>query len=480
MKLTQIFGVCWARRRLFVFVLAGTVGAATAFSLLKHKTYLAEVEVMVDAKNTDPVTGSALPQQMQSNIQATQADVISSRNVALKVVDRLRLAADPATQRDFAEDDDAGTGSIRDWLADRLLSKLTVRSSRDSNVISVSFEARDPKQAARVANAFADSYIQTSIDLRSDPAKRQAIWFDDQLQGLRQSLQNAQERLSDYQQKRKIVGTDDRLDVENSKLNELANQLVIAQTAMYDAESRQKQMTKALQDNRLEELPDVLGNGLLQSMKSDLVRAEGHLAEVAQRYDKNHPANVSAAAEVQTLRNKLAAELGTVKGSINQAAQLAQQRAAESQRALDAQKQKILELKGQRDGLDVLNREVENAQHAYDAAMQRTSELRLTGRLDQTNIAVLNPATPPTKPAGPKVLRNIVLSILAGTILALGAALGLELLDRRVRSSADLLDLEGVVVLAEIPGLSLSKPKPARALPRRGPAATAPTVQPAV
>jgi len=249
---------------------------------------------------------------------------------------------------------------------------------------------------------------------------------------------------------------------------------------MYDAESRQKQMTKALQDNRLEELPDVLGNGLLQSMKSDLVRAEGHLAEVAQRYDKNHPANVSAAAEVQTLRNKLAAELGTVKGSINQAAQLAQQRAAESQRALDAQKQKILELKGQRDGLDVLNREVENAQHAYDAAMQRTSELRLTGRLDQTNIAVLNPATPPTKPAGPKVLRNIVLSILAGTILALGAALGLELLDRRVRSSADLLDLEGVVVLAEIPGLSLSKPKPARALPRRGPAATAPTVQPAV
>jgi capsular polysaccharide biosynthesis protein len=128
--------------------------------------------------------------------------------------------------------------------------------------------------------------------------------------------------------------------------------------------------------------------------------------------------------------------------------------------------------------LDVLNREVENAQRAYDSAMQRTSELRLTSRLDQTNIAVLNPATAPIKPAAPKVLRNIVLAVLAGTILAVGAALALELLDRRVRSSADLLDLDGLVVLAEIPGLRLSKP--ARALPRRARTTAAPTVQPAV
>jgi succinoglycan biosynthesis transport protein ExoP len=477
MKLMQLVAIVWARRWLFIIVLSSIVGATTAYSLLKSKTYLAEVAVLVDAKNVDPVTGTALPQQLQSAVLATQADVISSHNVALKVVDKLQLAADPDAQREFNEDGQRA-GSIRDWLADKLRDKLTVRSAHDSNVITLSFEGRSPELAAQIANAFAEGYIQASLELRIDPAKRQAGWFDDQLQGLRQALESAQQRLSEYQQQRKIVGTDDRLDVENAKMNEIASQLVTAQAAMYDAESRQKQLTKALQNNRLEELPDILSNGLLQSMKSDLVRAEGRLAEVAQRYGTNHPANVSAAAEVQTLRNKLAAELDTVKGSINQSAQLAQQRAAEGQRALDAQKQKILELKQQRDGLDVLNREVENAQRAYDAAMQRTSELRLTSRLDQTNIAVLNPATPPVKPAGPKVLRNMVLALLAGMILAAGAALALELIDRRVRSSTDLLDLGGLVVLAEIPGLSLSKP--ARALPRRARTAGAPTVQPAV
>ncbi len=479
MKLTQLFEVCWARRWLFSVVLIGIVGATSAYSLLKSKTYVAEVAVLVDAKNTDPVTGSPLPQQLQSSIQATQADVISSHNVALKVVDELQLAADPATQLEFAEDHDAA-GSIRDWLADKLLKKLTVRSSHDSNVISIDVEAGAPVLAARLANAFADSYIQTSLELRIDPAKRQALWFDDQLQGLRKALQSSQQRLSQYQQQRKIVGTDDRLDVESAKLNEIASQLVTAQTAMYDAESRQKQMTQALQKNQLEELPDILGNGLLQSMKADLVRAEGKLAQVAQRYGKNHPENVSAAAEVQTLRSKLATELATVKGSIDQAAQLSRQRAAEGQKALDAQKRRILELKQQRDGLDVLSREVENAQRAYDAAMQRTNELSLTSRLDQTNIAILNPATPPLRVAGPKVLRNIFLSVLAGTLLAAGTVLMLELFDRRVRSSADLLEPGpggALPVLAEIRGLSLSKPANARRFGSPAPAAVVATLQ---
>jgi capsular polysaccharide biosynthesis protein len=112
--------------------------------------------------------------------------------------------------------------------------------------------------------------------------------------------------------------------------------------------------------------------------------------------------------------------------------------------------------------------------------MQRTNELQLTSRLDQTNIAVL-PATAPARPAGPKVLRNIILGLLAGAILAAGAALALELIDRRVRSSADLLELDdagGLAVLAEIRDLSLSKPVHARRALAQ--AAALPAVQPAV
>jgi uncharacterized protein involved in exopolysaccharide biosynthesis len=270
-------------------------------------------------------------------------------------------------------------------------------------------------------------------------------------------LQAAQQRLSDYQQKNNAVGNDDRLDIENSRLTELANQLVAAQAAMYDTQTRQKQMLQALEKNQLEQLPDILGNGLLQSMKADLTRTESKLAEVAVRYGRNHPQYISAAAEAQSLRDRLARELDTAKGSINQAAQIAQQRTAEVQRALDDQRQRILELKQQRDALDVLNREVDSARHTYDAATQRASQVRLESLLNQSSIAILNPAVAPIKPARPKLLLSLVLAIVAGVISGAGVTLFAELMDRRVRSAVDIVAVGGLTVLAE---LSRPSPKP--------------------
>jgi len=110
--------------------------------------------------------------------------------------------------------------------------------------------------------------------------------------------------------------------------------------------------------------------------------------------------------------------------------------------------------------------------------MQRNNEVSLTSRLSQTNIAVLAAATSPSEATGPKSSRKVILSVIAGALLAAGAALTLELFDRRVRSAADLLELSrgGVLpVLAEIRGLDLSKPSRPRALAR--PAASVSALQ---
>ena len=67
----------------------------------------------------------------------------------------------------------------------------------------------------------------------------------------------------------------------------------------------------------------------------------------------------------------------------------------------------------------------------------------------QTDITVLNPAVPPAKHSSPKVLLNIVLSMFLGTLLGVGIAFLVELLDRRVRSGQDIAGLE-IPVLAEV------------------------------
>lgn len=456
----QMLQLLWARRGLFSLIFGSVVLSTVAANLLLPKTYVAEVSVVIDSKSTDPVSGMEQTSELMPSNIATQADVIASRNVALKVIEKLRLAADPDLQESF-RDAGGGAGSIRDWIADLLLKNVQVKPSRESHVINIDVAFDNPATAAQIANAFADAYIQTSLELKMEPARRQTAWFQEQLQTLRRSVEMTQGRLSDYQRSHSVVGTNDQIDIENARLAEISNQLLTAQAAMYEGQARIRQMNLALQQDKLTALPDLLANPLLQGMKADLARAESKLAESGQHFGKNHPAYRSSAAEVRALQGKLAVEVQTATNAIEQAAQQSAGQVAELSRALDRQRDHILQLKRQRDDLDVLKREVDNAQRAYDAGQQRATQVRLESQLDESNIAILNPAVAPIRAARPRVLLNALIAIVGGALLAVATVLALERMDGRVRSALTLEEVAEVVVLAEIPRRSRNSRRPA-------------------
>ena len=456
MKPSQLLHVFWARRKLFLGVLGTLLLVVLVVGLFTPKEYVAEAAILVDLKSSDLLNAQQSAPQLDASYLATQVDVIASHNVALKVVNELKLYDDLKLRRLF--NDGGGEGSVRDWLADKLLEKLAVKPSRESRVINIDFTAATAVMAAQVANAFANAYVQTSLELKMDPARHQAGWFDEQLLALRKNWQDAQQRLSLYQQQNNVVGNDGQIDVENARLTEISKELVTAQSGMFEAQARRRQIN----NKQLDQLPDVLGNGLLQNLKADLSRAEGKLAEIEKHYGKNHPQYVGAAAEVESLRRKLNQELNAANGSVVQASQIAQQRTSELEQALATQKSRILALKQQYDTLDVLNREVQGAQHTYEVATQRSNEVRLESQLNQSNIALLNPAIPPRKAARPKLATNLVMAALMGLLLGAAATLGAEIIDKRVRNETDILDGVGMEVLAE---LSLSsRPRRVRLL----------------
>jgi len=197
----------------------------------------------------------------------------------------------------------------------------------------------------------------------------------------------------------------------------------------------------------------------VQSLKAERIRAESKLAEIGGRYDRNHPQYQSAEAELESIKSKLAMEMNTAKGSIMQSAQIAQRQVSQLEQALARQKARVLELSQERDKLAVLTRDVESARSAYDAALQRHTHVRLESRLDQTDIAVLNAAVPPLVPVFPKIPLNIALSLIIGSMLGIGSALLMEMMNRRVRSRDDLSYAAGIPVLAEIGRVSTRKDK---------------------
>lgn len=438
-------------------MLMATVITTLVVSLLLPKQYVATTSIMVDQASVDPVTSAALPVQLMSGYMETQAEVIASHNVAFKVAEKLKLNEDPELQEDFAEED--YTGDIKDWIADLLLKKLAVKLSRDSSLIEVEFTSLYPQSASAIANAFADAYVHTKIELRSQSAKSSADWFDVQMNTSRERLENAQSALSTFQQQHGIVETDGRLDLENERLNELSRQLVESQARTSELQSRNDLLASTIkQGGSSESLEEVLNSSLIQSLKSELARSEARFAELSKKVDVNHPQYKQAQAEVNSLKQKIRSEVRMVLHSIASGVSSSKQRDRILADALADQKNRVLELKKQHDQIAVLNREVENAQREYDAAMQRLSQARMESEMRQTNIAVLNPARTPQKPDRPRLLLNLLLSVFLGGMLGVGSALLTELKDRRVRSAFDIAEKLAIPVFT-VASASTDKPK---------------------
>ena len=444
MNFTQFILILIARAKIVLVTLGLVVLATLVINLMMPKIYKATASLVLNYKGVDAVTGLTLPAQLMPGYMATQIDIITSRNVAIKVVEQLKFTESPAAQKQF-QDATNGKGDIRAWFADKLLAGLEAKPSRESSVIEISFSGTDPEFAAAVTNAFADAYQQTNIQLKAEPSQKAAEFLAEKTKGLRANLEAAQSKLSKYQQEKGLTSVMGNLDVESARLNDLSSQLVAVQSQSFDSTSR-KQRTSGNGD----ESPDLAANPIVQNLKIEITRAESKFSELKQRIGPNHPQYQSAEAELNKLQSELLEATRKAAMSIGGSAQINSQREAELRAAVAAQKTRVLELNLSRDELSVLQRDVENAQHAVDSASQRLTQATIEGSINQADIAVLNPAIAPQSKTSPKIFFNLILAVFLGSLLGVAAGLLVEMRDRRVRSREDINEILQLPVLAMI------------------------------
>ena len=210
------------------------------------------------------------------------------------------------------------------------------------------------------------------------------------LSHLRENVETAQAKMSKYQQEKGITGVLGNMDVENARLNDLSSQLVAVQAQASEANSR----LSNVRGNGVTS-PDVASNMVIQGMKVEISRAEVKLSELSKRVGPSHPQYIAVKTELEKLKTELNHEVHNVSNTVAGSARIYQQREAEIKAALAFQKEKVLKLNLFKDELMVLQRDVENAQRALDAASQRFTQASIEGNANQTDVAVLNPATAP-------------------------------------------------------------------------------------
>jgi len=430
MSLHQLFSILRARRAAAGLILLVTLALALAWVLVRPASYKASAPVLVDVK-LDPVGGTALQGMVAPSYMATQIDIVKSDRVAERVLQMLPADQEPVKGlREPAQRKSAPQA----WIAREIQKKLDVKPARESNIVNISWTGSTPAEAARVANAFAQAYLDVSLEIKTNPAKRYAEWFDDQVKASRDRLESAQSKLSAFQEQSGIVSADERGDYETARLNDLAVQL----TAM-----RNRGATSAgAADN---------ASPLVNNLRQDVARLEAKVSENSATMGSAHPVMQALNAQLNALRSRMSSESSRVGDAAQGAVRSTKSREQELEKAIETQKTKVLAMTKQRGQLSVLQREVDSAQKAYETVSASAAQARLQSLANQTNMVRIASAIEPTEKTGLSGMQTMMVAGIGGLLLALIGSLLLELRNRRVRSVEDLAMVTRLPILGTVP-----------------------------
>lgn len=458
MVIGNLLRVVRARFKIIALIFLTTVATSIVVSMVVSKKYSATTALVVDLRGADSILGqggSGYSSYSIQSILSTQTDILTSQRVVNKVIDTLGLEQRAPELLGRAPEPMEDRTALRARISDALLKKLDVRSSREGSTLMVTFEGTEPALVQKVANAFAQAYVEATVDLKTEPAAKFRDWFEAQTRASRQAFEQAQQKLTAARQETGITSTDAREDVEAIRLNELSQQLSTVQAALADTRLR----AASLEGRGRESTQDIVQNTLIQTLRSDLGRAQARFEQLGSRVGPSHPEYLSAQAEVTGLRQRLDQEVSRVAGSIAAANAANIQREAQLRAAVEAQRAKMLKQRSSWDRVNLLEREVESARKALDMVTTRLNETNLESQVRQSNVSILTPATYPTEPSRPKPVLNTLIGALVGLFMAMIAAFTMEALQKPLRDSLDLLEAAGVAVLAVLPHAASQRPQ---------------------
>lgn len=433
MSLHQFFSIMRARRGLAGLILLATLALALAWVVLRPPTYVARAPVLVDVR-TDPTGTTPLQGMVSPGYISTQIDIVKSDRVAERVVEMLPPDQQPMLRlREQASE----RSSPQQWLVHAIQRQLDVKPARESNIINISWRGRSPSEAARVANAFAQAYLDTNLSLKTAPAKRYSEWFDQQVAAARERLEQAQGKLSAFQEKAGIISSSEQGDYETARLAELSAQLMVAQGRRRAGGG--------------ETSTEVLQSPLVNNMRADVAKLESKVQEASATMGPNHPKMQQMEAELRSMRSRLAAESSRLGAAAAVSSQASANRVRELQNALAAQRARVLATNKQRGELSVLQREVDSAQKAFETVSASAAQSRLQSLSTQSNVVFLGSAVEPLEPSGPTPLQAMLVALGGGLLLGMAGALLAELANRRVRSVEDLEMVTQLPILGVVP-----------------------------
>jgi exopolysaccharide transport family protein len=331
-----------------------------------------------------------------------------------------------------------------------------------SYVEQIEYTSLDPDKAARIANAFADAYIEDQLQAKFEATRRASAWLEQRIGELRQQASDAYKAVQDFKSQNSIIiGVDGKLASE-IELDQLGIALAKARADTSQARAKLDRITRVLEqrsDKTSLNIPDpvvtdALSSPIITKLRQQFFEDQNKESEWRARYGADHQAARNLRTEMAALQSSIWDEISRIAESYKSELQIAKSQ----EDAIDKRMIEVFQKSGATRQSQVRLRELESAAHTY-RSIYETFLARFTQSVQQqsfpsTEARVVTLATPPRLPSSPKIALTLALAAVCGLGLGIMSAFAREQMDRKIHTRAQLEKLLGTTCLAVLPAFS--------------------------
>src|SRR6266436_4513638 len=468
--------------RLIALVTGLSIVLGATYVALSPSKYTAQADMIIDTKRVTWTQTEMASENRNVEDASVESEIetTKSEKVAEAVIRRLHLTEDPEfvgsgpglRRRIFSLFKLTGPEQepSNDELVHRALGTvkddLRVTRLGRSYLEQIAFTSLDRDKAAKIANAFADAYIEDQLQAKFEATRRASAWLEQRIGELRQQASNAYKEVQDFKSENSIIiGVDGKLASE-VELDQLGIALAKARADTSQARAKLDRISRVLEQRSDKEsfnipdpvVTDALSNPVITKLRQQFLDDQNKESEWSARYGPDHTAARNLRAEMAALQRAIWDEISRIAESYKSELQIARSQ----EESIDKRMIEVFQKSASTRQSQVRLRELETAANTY-RGIYETFLSRFTQSVQQqsfpsTEARVVTFASPPRGPSSPKISLTLALAGLCGLGLGIMSALAREQMNRQIHTRAQLEKLLGISCLAVLPAFPQKKP----------------------
>jgi succinoglycan biosynthesis transport protein ExoP len=465
-KLLEYWHILNKRKWLILSIAASFLVLGGLRTLMETPLYTATVRLQIDRNVAKIVEGdNVMPVENPFDMEfmRTQYELLQSRAMAERVVSALKLADDPDFLKPrefspvraivglFSSAPSAGQGvdqsAVEQDMASVVLANHTIRPVAGSRLVDISYSDPDPGRAQRIANAYADAFLDSNLDKRFQANASAKTFLEDKIQQLKIKLEESETKLLAFAQQRQIVDVNDKSSIAESNLaaaNAALGNLISERT-------KNEQLWRQVAAADAINLPQLLSNNAIDGLRSKRNALALDYQEKLETFKPSYPAMVQIQNQIEEIDRQLAAEVQTIRDSLQAAYDSSLAQENEMKERITHLQEAVMDLQGRSIQYNILKREVDTNRDLYASLLQRFKEVDVASGVVANNVFLVDSARLPNSPSSPRLMRALMMALALGLGVGVGAAYVLERLDDKIRSPDQVEVASGLSILGIIP-----------------------------